>query len=288
MQVQRLNTGDFPQGLLEIPQPPKELFITGVLPPKNYVYLAVVGSRKYTNYGKEICEKLINGLHGYPVVIVSGLALGMDTIAHKAALDAGLTCMAIPGSGLSEKVIYPSSNLNLARQIVESGGCLLSEYHPDFRATMWSFPQRNRIMAGLARAVLIVEAEEKSGTLITARLATEYNRDVLTVPGSVFSESSRGTNKLLRLGATPITTPEDLIESLGFDIPTEMERSMIKEKLENISPEEKKIMDILNEPMSRDEILRKSGLPITKASELLSIMEIKGLITESMGEIRKT
>ncbi len=287
MEIHRLNTNEIPPQLLEIPQPPKELWVAGTLPSKDAIYLVVVGSRKHTNYGKDICEKLIKGLRGYPIVILSGLALGIDSVAHRSALDAGLITMAVPGSGLSEKVLYPASNIGLARKIIESGGCLLSEFPPEFKATVWSFPQRNRIMAGLAKAVLTIEAEEKSGTLITARLATEYNRDVLAVPGSVFSESSQGTNKLLRLGATPITCPEDLIEALGFDIPTEVERSMKKEMLGDLSEEEKTIYELLREPTGRDELLRKSGLSITKASAILSIMEIKGIIKESMGEIKR-
>src|SRR3989344_5297892 len=159
-EIKKLTSGNFPPQLLEIPQPPKELFI--------------VGSRKYTTYGKEACEKLIEGLRGYPIVIVSGLALGIDSIAHKKALDVGLTTIAFPGSGLDPKVLYPATNAHLAERIVEAGGAVISEFEPDFRATPWSFPQRNRLMAGISDAVLVIEAEQKSGTLITSRLATEY------------------------------------------------------------------------------------------------------------------
>jgi DNA processing protein len=166
--IYKLKHEEFPEQLLEIPHPPQNLYIKGKLPPKDSIYLAVVGSRKHTSYGREICEKLIHGLKGYPIVIVSGLALGIDSIAHKAALDANLITMSFPGSGLDEKVLHPQSNVNLARQIVQKGVCLISELEPSWKATLYSFPQRNRLMAGICKAVLIIEAQEKSGTLITA------------------------------------------------------------------------------------------------------------------------
>ncbi len=290
MEIRKLDTKDFPSGLMEIPQPPADLWIAGTLPSKDMVHLAVVGTRKYTTYGKEVCEKLIAGLRGYPIVIVSGLALGIDSIAHRAALNAGLTTMAVPGSGLHEKVLYPASNMGLAQKIIEEGGCLLSEFAPDFKATMWSFPQRNRIVAGICKAVLIIEAPEKSGALITARLATEYNRDVLAIPGSIFSENAGGTNRLLRQGATPIRHAEDLLEALGFEKEeSETQTNERQQKLfEDLSPDEKKVFEMLAEPKSRDEIIRKSGLPTPQANALLSIMEIKGLIKESLGEIRRS
>ena len=188
------------------------------MPKGDAKFLCVVGSRKYTDYGKEACQKLIAGLRGHNIVIVSGLALGIDGIAHRAALDAGLTTIAIPGSGLNPSVLYPSSNRQLAEKIIESGGALISEFEPMFKATTYSFPQRNRIMAGISHATLIIEAEIKSGTLITSRLATEYNRDVATVPGSIFSKTSEGPNMLLRLGATPVSSSAHILETLGFKI----------------------------------------------------------------------
>ena len=217
-----LEPKDFPLQLLEIPEPPKKLYIKGALPPVNALYLAVVGSRKYTSYGKEACEKIIYDLGRsnvkgqMSIVIVSGLALGIDAIAHRAALDAGLTTVAFPGSGLQDSVLYPAANFNLGQKIIESGGALISEFEPDFKATPYSFPQRNRLMAGISRGVLIVEAEEKSGTLITARLATEYNRDVFVVPGSIFSPQSKGIQQLLKLGATPVSSGIDILEHWGI------------------------------------------------------------------------
>ena len=284
--IVKLKPEEFPEQLLEIPQPPKTLYIRGKLPPKDHIYLAVVGSRKYTSYGRDICEKLIKGLKGYPIVIVSGLALGIDSIAHRTALSAGLITMSFPGSGLDNKALYPRNNTALADEIVESGGCLISEFPPSMKAELYTFPQRNRLMAGMSKATLVIEAAEKSGTLITARMALDYNRDVLVVPGSVFSTTSTGTNKLIRQGAVPITNSNDLLEALGFEV--EKQYQTEEEKYADCSKEELKIIEMLLEPMERDELVRESGMNIASANALLSIMEIKELIKEELGEIRKT
>ena len=276
---------EFPKALLEIPQPPKTLYLRGELPAESLIYLAVVGSRKFTSYGRDACEKLIAGLKGYPIVIISGLAMGIDAIAHKAALKNGLTTISFPGSGLDDKVLFPSVNLQLAKEILSSGGALVSEFEPDFKATQFSFPLRNRLMAGISKAVLIIEAEEKSGTLITARLATEYNRDVLAVPGSINSLSSKGTNRLIRQGATPITSPDDLLEALGFEIAKDEDKQA--KLFADCSPEEKKVLDLLREPISRDELIRQMEMPTPTAQAIISVMEIKGLIKESLGEIQQ-
>lgn len=279
-------TGDqIPKPLHEIPHPPKQLFMRGKLPDPNLIYLAVVGSRNFTSYGKEACQKLIAGLKGYPIVIVSGLAMGIDTIAHRAALSAGLITMSMPGSGLDNNVIHPRQNVKLAQEIVDAGGCLISELEPDWKATLYSFPQRNRLMAGISKAVLIIEAQEKSGTLITARMALDYNRDVLAVPGQIFSDNSKGTNKLIHQGATPITTSEELLIALGFDV--KKEEMSEKEKYADCGKDEMVMINLLHEPMPRDELIRESGMDTAKANALLSIMEIKELIKEEYGEIRK-
>jgi DNA processing protein len=281
----KLKLEQFPKPLLEIPQPPKTLYIRGKLPDPNMTYLAVVGSRKYTSYGKDICEKLIRGLKDYPIIIVSGLAMGIDSIAHKTALEIGLTTISFPGSGLDNSVLYPRSNIRLAQDIVDAGGCLISEFEPKFISMLYSFPQRNRLMAGISKAVLIIEAEEKSGTLITARMALDYNRDVLAVPGSAFSSNSNGTNKLIKQGATPVTNSEDILEALGFEIERPVQSD--KEKYADCSKEEMKIIELLREPIERDDLIRASGMDTAKANALLSIMEIKDLIKEELGEIRK-
>lgn len=274
-----------PKNLKEIPDAPKKLFVRGTLPNfSDYIYLTIVGSRKYTNYGKEVCDKLIQGLRGYPIVIVSGLALGMDTIAHRAALSAGLITVAFPGSGLSDTVIYPASNIGLAREILNAGGALVSELDPDVKAANWTFPRRNRLMAGISMATLVIEATNKSGTRITAKLATEYNRDVLAVPGSIFSESSTGTNQLIREGATPITNVTELLQALGF----EKSETAPLDLMKNCTEDERKVLQLLSSPMPRGELIRNLEMNTSTASALLSMMEINGLISESMGEIHRT
>lgn len=285
MKIQKLPKEKFPKQLLEIPQPPEDLWIIGELPKeKNLVYLCVVGSRKFTSYGKEACEKIIAGLKGYPIVIVSGFAMGIDTIAHKKAMEIGLKTIVFPGSGLSDKAIYPKTNVRLMEEVTKKGGCLISEFEPDFVATTWGFPMRNRLMAGMSKAVLIIEAEERSGTLITARLTTEYNRDLLVVPGSIFSSNSKGTNRLLRQGATPVTNSEEVLEALGFEQEKDEEKQ--QRLFEDLSPDEKKVAAILREPMPRDDLIRALKMPTSTGNALLSVMEIKGLIKEELGEIR--
>ena len=283
--IYKLKPEQFPEGLNEIPQPPKTLYIRGKLPSEDVVYLAVVGSRKYTSYGRDICEKLIHGLKGYPIVIVSGLAIGIDTIAHRAALEAGLTTVSFPGSGLDNSILYPRANIKLAQEIVDKGGCLISEFEPNAISQLYFFPQRNRLMAGISKAVLIIEAEEKSGTLITARMALDYNRDVLAVPGSAFSSNSNGTNWLIKQGATPVTNSGEVLEALGFEV-TKEKRSD-KEKYADCGKDEMKIIELLREPMERNDLIRELGMNIGPANALLSIMEIKELIKEEMGEIRR-
>ena len=283
--IKRLSPGQFPPQLREIPDVPKELFLEGKLPDSSFIYLTIVGSRKYSSYGREACEKIISELAGYPVAISSGLAFGIDTIAHQAALQAGLPTVAIPGSGLGRDVLHPSSNRKLADEIVEAGGALLSEFPPDYPAGLHTFPRRNRIMAGLAKGVLIVEAGDKSGTLITAKLATDYNRDVYAIPGSIFSSGSLGTNNLIKLGATPVCSGRDLLIGLGFDLPDEYGQQKLN--LESLTKSEQKVYEILKiEPLPRDELIRTLNLPISEANVLLATMEIKGLIKEMMGEIR--
>lgn len=272
-----------PPLLQEIPDVPKKLYLRGPFPdPDTYKFLTVIGSRKHSTYGKQVCEKLIEGLRGYPIVIVSGLALGIDSIAHKTAIKNNLLTVAVPGSGLDDSVLYPATNRGLAHNILKSGGCLLSEFEPDFKATNWSFPKRNRIMAGLSDAVLVIEAENISGTRITARLATDYNREVFAVPGSIFSTVSEGTNKLIREGATPVTNAQDILDTLGFDkeMPTQPNLALL-------GKDEQTIISLLNEPLSRNQIAEQSNMGIIELNILLSSMEIKGLIKEQLGKIYK-
>lgn len=272
----------FPPLLSEIPDPPERLCIQGEYPDVSAKLLCVVGSRKYTTYGKQACEALIAGLSGYPVVIVSGLALGIDAIAHKAALEAGLCTIAVPGSGLSDDALYPRANRALAKRILEAGGCLVSPFADDFRATKGSFPERNRIMAGLSHATLIIEATEKSGTLITARLALDYNRDVLVVPGSLFSPTAAGPHSLLRNGATPVRSSGDILEALGIPHERSAPRS-----IESFSDMEKVLWEALAEPLTRDDLAEALDQPAHEINVLLTTLELRGLIKEELGKIHR-
>lgn len=279
-----LPVAEFPKGLWEIPQPPKSLRYRGTLPPPDMTLLSVVGSRHYTNYGKQVVTELISGLKGYNIGIVSGLALGIDSLAHEAALSVGLYTLAIPGGGLDDKVIYPNQHRRLAHRIMEAKGGLLSEYADDFKATTWSFPQRNRLVAGISKATLLIEAADKSGTLITARLATDYNRELLVVPGSIFSTNSRGTHQFLKLGATPVTQSSDILEALNMEI--EAEQAVPALPL-NISPDETLILSLLHEPIERDTLIRKSNLPAQTANVLLMKMEMSDLIVSEQNFYRR-
>lgn len=281
--IDKIPQSDWPKLLHEIPDAPKEMFKVGNLPVPDNKILSIVGSRKYSTYGKKVCEYLVQGLRGYPITIVSGLALGIDSIAHRAALKAGLQTIAVPGSGLSPKALYPKSHFGLAREIIENGGGLLSEFEPNFEATKWSFPQRNRIMAGMSHAVLVIEAAEKSGTLITSRLATEYNRDVLTVPGSIFEEQSAGPHMLIKLGAAPVTKPEDILEALDLEFSEPREKEINFEKL---SEDEQTIVHILQSGIKdKEDIIKKSNFDVSRTQIILMSLEMKGLIKDESGVI---
>ena len=267
-----------------IPQPPRKLTIRGTFPNhQKLVFLTIVGSRNHTPYGLEVCKQLVNGLRGYPIVVVSGLALGIDTIAHETALDNGITTIAFPGSGLNEKVIYPRANRFLAEKILKSGGCLVSEFNEHQKTNDWLFPARNRLLAGLSHATLVIEATHKSGTRITARLATEYNREVLAVPGSIFSQQSEGPNELIRIGAIPVTTSEHILEVLGFQI-TEQP---ILDLFSQCNPDEQQVIALLTHPRPRGDLIRNLNIPVHRANILLAQMEMRGFICESEGVIRR-
>ena len=280
--IRKITKDDLPESLFEIPEQPENLYYTGTLPIKENKKLCVVGSRRYTPYGKEACEKLIKGLAGYPITIVSGLALGIDCIAHESAISVGLQTIAVPGSGLDPSVLYPRSNINLADRIIKSGGGLFSEFDLKQKALPWTFPKRNRIMAGFSDAILVIEAEEKSGTLITSRLATDYNKEVFAVPGSIFSPGSYGPHMLIRLGATPIRNADDILDAFGFK--TEIKTEAI---IFNLSEEEKEVLEIIKEPISRNDILRMSQFPTSQTQAIIMSLEISGVIEERLGKITK-
>ncbi len=195
-----------------------------------------------------------------------------------------MTTIGVPGSGLDWDVLYPRANVGLAREILSAGGALISEEKPEAKTMEYMFPKRNRIMAGLSHATLIIEAKEKSGSLITAKLTTEYNRELLVVPGSIFSTESKGTHQFLKLGATAVTSPEDILIALGI---AKREGPLsLSELRDDLSESELRVIEIISSPLSRDVLLEALELPITEANVLLSTMEIKGLIVEELGVVR--
>ncbi len=279
-----LSDNDFPGALREIPDRPTKLYARGGMPPRDHKLLAVVGSRRYTTYGKQAVAKLISGLAGYPITVISGLAIGIDSLAHHAALEHGLNTLAVPGSGIADKVLYPVRNRALAHEILRAGGGLASEFEPNFHATPWSFPQRNRIMAGMADAVLLIEATLKSGTLVTARLTVDYNRELLAVPGSIFSTNSEGTHLFLKLGATLVSSSNDILTVLGF----EPGAPAMHNSLETLTPQERALIDALASPRTRDELIRILKCPAAETTALIMLMELRGYINETNGIIIKT
>lgn len=284
MECTTLLPKDFPRGLSEIPQPPKKLWLRGNLPQPETRTLTIVGSRALSAYGREACTTLIAGLAGYPISIVSGLALGTDACAHKAALSVGLHTIAVPGSGLGDDVIGPKTNLGLAHDILEAGGALLSEHEPSYVAHPYDFPARNRIMVGMSDAVLMIEAGEKSGTLITARLAGEYNRDLLAVPHRIGDPHGFGSHLFLRLGAGLVTEPLHILEALR--IPPRA--SAATGTPTDLSPIEAAVWTALVDPRTRDELLRADpGLSASAILTALSALELRGLIVEQFGAWRR-
>jgi DNA processing protein len=283
METREMPKKEWPKQLLEIPQKPKRLWIRGSLPPAGTKFLTVVGSRAMTRYGQEACQKLISGLAGYPISIVSGLALGVDTCAHKAALTAGLHTLALPGSGLNDDILYPRSNRIFAKEILEKGGCLISEYAPDTASRIHFFPERNRLMVGLADAVLVVEAGEKSGTLITARLASEYNRELLCIPHRIGDPHAFGPHLFIRLGAALVCEPLHILEALKIP-PRETSAATAPMDLEDV---ELAVWNILEEPKTRDEILRANKENVGEILTALVALELRGLVKEEFGAWRR-
>ena len=208
-----LSNEKYPKRLKEIYNPPKKIYVLGNVKILNDIGIAIVGARKATEYGKKVALKLSEDLSKRKIVIISGLAKGIDSYAHIGTLNVqnGRT-IAVLGSGIKE--IYPKENIELARQIIRNGGCLISEYSPDEEPNKINFPERNRIISALSKGVIVVEASEKSGALITADLALEQGREVFSVPGDIYSRTSVGTNKLIQQGAKLVTSFEDVLEEI--------------------------------------------------------------------------
>ena len=241
--------------------------------------IAVVGSRKITKYGEMVTEKLVSGLVEANYTIVSGFMYGVDTVAHKACLETGGKTVAVFGSGLNQ--VTPAENDKLYDKVLESGGLVISEYEPEFKARLWSFPARNRIVAGLSQGVLVVEGGEKSGSLITARLGFQQKKPVMAVPGQVGASQSMGTNFLIRNGAVAVTRVSEILEELG-------ENNRVKRKgrfLPILSEDEKKVIDELKrEEMDVDELARELKINVMRMGGLMSEMSLKGLVEESNGK----
>lgn len=277
-----VETKDLPSQIREISDPPKKgLYVIGDAWPDHLKRLCVVGTRKPSQYGLAALELLFNDLSGKPVSIVSGLALGIDAAAHRLAIKHGLHTTAFPGSGLDRSVLYPATNKNLGDDIVNSGGGLVSEYEPDQKSTQWTFPRRNRLMAGLADAILVIEATEKSGTLITARLGLDYNREVMAVPGSIFSPTSAGPHSLINDGAKMIRSANDILETLGIQIGNTKQID-----ISALSEDEQTLYKLIkSEPRSKDELIKLSGLDTTRALSVITMLELKNLTQEKLGKI---
>jgi len=266
----------WPKLLSEIPDPPKKLYCRGNLELLQSECFGIVGSRKYTSYGQEATQSIVGSLIDVGFTIVSGLALGIDGIAHQTTVEFGGKTIAVLGSGIDDKTIYPSNHIRLATEILKKDGLIISEYPAGFRATEWTFPQRNRIISGLSRGILVVEADQSSGALITAQYALEQNRDVFAIPGSIFSAKSIGPNSLIRNGAKLVASARDIINEYGYD----QESFNKKQQTATNDPTENKILELLNDgtAMSVDRIVELSDIQVPKAMATLSILEITGRI----------
>lgn len=260
------------QVLETIALPPKELYSIGILPSERKTSVAIVGTRKPSSYGKEVTEQLAHELAKKGIVIISGLALGVDSIAHRAALEAGGTTIAVLGNGLPR--IYPSTHKALAEQIVKSGGAIISEYPEGTPPIGFRFLERNRIVSGLADAIIITEAASRSGTLNTAGHALEQGKELFVVPGNITSPLSAGCNALLRQGATPVTKVNDILESIA----PELLQSQTVLALGN-TPNETIIIQLLQTGVrDGDELQQKSQLPANEFAGTLTMLEIDGVI----------
>ncbi len=264
------NSNQYPSLLAEIAQPPKELHIVGKLP--DLPMVAIVGTRKMSDYGKQATYRLSHDLAKAGLVIVSGLALGIDAVAHQAAIDAGGVTIAVLGCGLD--TIYPSINKPLAQNIVASGGCLISEYDIGVQPFKSHFPARNRIIAGMSLATIVTEAESKSGSLITANFALQENRQVMAVPGNIFSPRSCGPNDLIKMGAIAVTSGIDVLTQLGLVSP-----KLTTKPIKADSIEEETIIGLIDRGVSSNQaLIEQTGMEAAQFAHLISLMEITGKI----------
>ena len=266
---------EYPSRLKEIYDYPPVLYVRGFLLPEDEWCLAVVGTRRATVYGRQVAEELVTDLARSKITIVSGLARGIDSVAHHSALEAGGRSIAVFGCGLD--MVYPSENATLARQIMEQGA-LVSEYPLGTKPRAENFPRRNRIMSGLSLGVLVIEASKTSGAMITAHLALEQNREVFAIPGSILAPQSRGTNHLIQEGAKLVQDYTDILEELNLT--TVAHQMEIKEVIPTSDIETVLLKQLGAEPAHIDEVCRGSQLPVAQVSSTLAMMELKGLVRQ--------
>jgi len=268
----------YPQRLKEIDQPPPVLYIRGEYLPDDLFAVAIVGTRRVTPYGRQITGELASFLAANGITVISGLARGVDAIAHQTALKAGGRTIAVLGSGVNK--IYPPEHRALAEQMMERGA-ILSDYAPGTPPDASNFPPRNRIISGLSLAVVVVEAGETSGALITAEFAAEQGREVFAVPGSILAPQSKGTNKLIQNGALPLLSVNDLMQAL--DITRVGEQKAARKIMPSDAIEAKLLTVLTHEPLHVDDIRSQSELPIEKVSAALALMELKGMVRQVGG-----
>jgi DNA processing protein len=266
---------EYPARLKEIYDYPPIIYVCGTLTPADEWCVAVVGSRRATVYGRQVTEEIVEGLARNRITVVSGLARGIDTIAHRRTLAAEGRTIAIFACGLD--TVYPAENLNLARSIINQGA-LISEYPLGAKPRADNFPRRNRIMSGMSLGVLVVEADEVSGAMITAHMAAEQNREVFAIPGSILSPMSRGTNKLIQEGAKLVTGCTDILEELNLT--ASVHQVEMKEVIPTSETEALLLKQLTSEPVHIDQVCQGSGLPISTVSSTLAIMELKGMVRQ--------
>ncbi len=274
--ISREDSG-YPESLRQIHDPPKQLWWEGdVSCLSGPIVIAIVGSRECTSYGQEVAFELAKDLARSGAVIVSGLAYGIDTAAHRGALEGGGKTIGVLGCGID--IDYPAGNRELKKRITHSGA-FISEFAPGTRATSWTFPQRNRIISGLSQGVVVVEAGLKSGSLITADFALQQGREVFAVPGNIRSPMSEGTHRLIQNGAKLVTSAKDILEELRLPM-----NLFPKETSQAFSDEEKRVLNLLLEgPLHMDALCESSGLPVDKMSSVLVELEINGRIRSLPG-----
>jgi len=271
-----LEDEEYPRLLKETYDPPPTLFYRGALPSNDNFPLAVVGSRKFSDYGKQATQMITSELARNGLIIVSGLALGIDGIAHQACLGANGKTIAVLGCGIEKSNIYPVHNKILSEKIINAEGCVISEHPIGVPPLRHHFPQRNRVISGLSLGALIVEAAEKSGALITARFALEQNREVFAVPGTITSQTSFGTNNLIKMGAKPVTSAQDVLDALNLKQATDY---IAAQEITADSADEAKLLEQLSkEPIHIDELIRLTKMPSSAISSTLTLMEMKGKV----------